>query len=254
MGNLFKFELHKLFRSKMFYIITVVSAVISLLFLLATYGVMNLASSNAETASLAVSENGIISTLLFFSKSPVAFCVLIFVCNYVCIDFENGILKNVISKGYSRRSVFTAKYFTVMIATLIITIVSVIPIFCVSTSLYGNMGEMYSMFIPQFIVLLIGIITFAELYFMFCSIFKKSAPAIILSILALLLVSSSLSMIGPALNVNINFTNFWFGGAIEHLADTNPSIETFVASTLCILIYLVATYIVSMFAVKKMEV
>lgn len=111
------------------------------------------------------------------------------------------------------------------------------------------------MFVPQLITLTLGIAALGELFFMFCTIFRKPAPSIVVSILSLLLLTSVLSMATTALKLkDFKLESLWLGGSIENLATVNPSAAVFTASLICIIVYFVASYIVSMLAVKKMEV
>lgn len=96
-----------------------------------------------------------------------------FICSFICNDFDNGILKNIISRGYSRQSIFTAKFMAVIVSTLFMVILNLVAVFAVSSALYHNIGSIYALFIPQLIILVFGLISFAGIFFMLCSIFKK---------------------------------------------------------------------------------
>lgn len=124
MAKLISFELHKIFRAKSFYIWMLASVALSVLFLLMTFGVAQLNNNMPEATTVIPSEDGVLSTLKFFAKSPIAFCLMMLICSFICNDFENGILKNIISKGYNRRSVFSAKFITVFIISIIITVIN----------------------------------------------------------------------------------------------------------------------------------
>ena len=266
MNKVFSFELHKLFRSKSFYIWTAISIVLSVAFLVASFIVYKKVSAEALMAAtqgtdvtasdLTMSpESGIISMVQFFAQSPIAFCIVIFVCNFVCEDFENGILKNVISKGYTRTAVFGAKYITLLIASFIMTALNAIIIFAVSSILYGDVGEGYLALILQMFLLFFGILTFTGLFFMLCTILKKNAPAVTLSILALILMPQTLNLITAGLKLkDFNLGVLWFGSQLDYIAKVNVSTETLLGAALCIAIYFVLTSLVWILSVKKMEV
>lgn len=266
MSKVFSFELHKLFRSKSFYIWTVISIALSTLFLVVSFFVYKTVNSEAfilaaqesdpSTNSLIMQpESGIISMVKFFAKSPIAFCIMVFVCSFVCDDFENGILKNVISKGYSRTVIFTAKYITLLIASCIMTALNAIIVFAVSTALYGNMGESYGTLIPQMLLLLFGIMTFTGLFFMLCTIIKKNAPAVIISILSLLLLPQALSLVNMGLKLkNFDFSVLWFGSQLDSISNANVTAGMLAGAAVCFVIYFIITYIVSIVSVRKMEV
>lgn len=51
-----------------------------------------------------------------------------FICSFICNDFDNGILKNIISRGYSRQSIFTAKFMAVIVSTLFMVILNLVAV------------------------------------------------------------------------------------------------------------------------------
>lgn len=171
-----------------------------------------------------------------------------FICSFICNGFDNGILKNIISRGYSRQSIFTAKFMAVIVSTLFMVILNLVAVFAVSSALYHNIGSIYALFIPQLIILVFGLISFAGIFFML----KKSAPAIVVSLLALLALPTGISIISSYLHINLSC--LWLGNAVSTLAVNNISVQTLLASGVCIIVYLVVSYIVSISVVKKLEV
>ncbi len=257
MAKMLSFEMHKLFRTKSFYIWTAVSVALSLIYLLISYGIVQALSSVPEMAALYPGETGIISVMGMFAKSPMVMCLLLFVCGFVCTDFENNILKNVVSKGFKRTTIFTAKYITCIFAALVMTVINAVCVFGVSIMLFGSAGQFYSLFVPQLILLVVGIFAFAGFDFMFCAVFKKIAPAIVLSILALLVLPTGLNALNAAISKKpewLDFNAFWLGGAESNLANVNITVNDLLAAAVCIVVYLAITYVVSMAAVRKMEV
>lgn len=167
---------------------------------------------------------------------------------FICNDFDNGILKNIISRGYSRQSIFTAKFMAVIVSTLFMVILNLVAVLRYQ-ALYIII---YALFIPQLIILVFGLISFAGIFFMLCSIFKKSAPAIVVSLLALLALPTGISIISSYLHINLSC--LWLGNAVSTLAVNNISVQTLLANGVCIIVYLVVSYIVSISVVKKLEV
>lgn len=258
MAKMLSFEMHKLFRTKSFYIWTAVSIALSLIYLLITYGTMQPRLSLSKLEDMMYhGETGIISVIGMFAKSPMVLCLLIFVCGFVCTDFENNILKNVVSKGFKRTTIFTAKYITCIFAAFVMIVLNTVCIFGVSTMLFGSAGRFYILFVPQLILLIVGIFAFAGIGFMFCAVFKKIAPAIVLSILALLGLPIGLNVLDDVIFKKpewLDFSAFWLGGAESNLADVNITVNDLLAAAVFIVVYLVITYVVSMAAVRKMEV
>ena len=143
MKRLLLFELRKLFKNKSFYIWTFASVALSLIYLLCSFCMFSLQSSQ-NMQWIVSPESGIISAIGFFKTSPVTVFILMFICNFICNDFDNGILKNIISRGYSRQSIFTAKFMAVIVSTLFMVILNLVAVFAVSSALYHNIRSVYS--------------------------------------------------------------------------------------------------------------
>jgi len=71
-------------------------------------------------------------------------------------------------------------------------------------------------------------------------------------LLALLALPTGISIISSYLHINLS--GLWLGNAVSTLAVNNISVQTLLASGVCIIVYLVVSYIVSISVVKKLEV
>ncbi|MDD5889606.1 MAG: ABC transporter permease subunit [Ruminococcus sp.] len=254
MNKILVFEMRKAFHSKRFFLWTILSIALSCLYLLLTC-VMYVA--NTGELQNAFAENGVISIMRFFSKSPVCFCIAMFICDFICDDFSSGILKNVFSKGYTRKTVFTGKLISSGIIAVVMSVLSSVAVFLLSTALFGDMGTIEPINILQYIILTLGIVAFANLFTMLCALFKKSAPAVATSILALILLPIGISMAESNLHLDklpFDISYIWLGSAIERLAVGTPSTGVMIPCTISILAYIVVIYFITMASVKKIEV
>mgnify|MGYP004577683821 FL=1 len=254
LSKILAFEMRKAFHSKRFFLWTILSVALSCVYLLLTY-VMYI----ADTGELhnAFVENGVLSVMKFFSTSPVCFCIAMFICDFICDDFSSGILKNVFSKGYNRKTVFTGKLVSSGIIAVVMSVLSSIAVFLLSTVLFNDMGTFEPINILQYIILTLGIVAFANLFTMLCALFKKSAPAIALSILALILLPIGISMAESNLHLDklpFDISYIWLGSVIEKLAVGTPSTSVIIPGVISILAYIVVIYFITIVSVKKIEV
>lgn len=254
LSKILAFELRKAFHSKRFFLWTILSIALSCVYLLLTY-VMYIANTGELQKTFA--ENGVISIIKFFSTSPVCFCVAMFICDFICDDFSSGILKNIFSKGYTRKTVFTGKLISSGIIAVVTSVLSSIAVFLLSTALFNDMGTIEPINILQYIILTLGIVAFANLFTMLCALFKKSAPAVATSILVLVLLPMGISMAESSLHLDklpFDISYIWLGSAIEKLAVGTPSTGVIIPGAISILAYIVVIYFVTIASVKKIEV
>lgn len=104
MKNLLKFEFHKLFKQKSFYICTIIMLVLSFFSIL-------LNKSLANNPELNMAMPMVMSSLLTaVNSSNFTMICGIFIALFVCTDYDQQTIKNVYSRGFSRSKVYFAKY------------------------------------------------------------------------------------------------------------------------------------------------
>lgn len=152
MLNLFCGECYKLRKHKPFYICTLIGVCIALMLYGTLFMVDNLeqmesqetqtdfsvtVSVNKETGSTDTPESnsagstipmsqqigivGVIEQML--SGSFVSFIMILFVCIFVIGEHSNGTVKNVVGKGYSRKTVYLSKLLATEMAALLMTLI-----------------------------------------------------------------------------------------------------------------------------------
>ncbi len=169
MLNLFHAECYKLWRNKSFYICALTGALISLLLYGTLFLVDNLertdsqqgqegfsvtATVNEEAGDLGSTElqgkeeaipmsqrigiMGVIEQML--SGSFAGFITTIFVCIFVVGEYGNGAIKNVVSKGYSRGTVFLSKLLAAELAALLLNLAIIGACLLFGAILMGKSG------------------------------------------------------------------------------------------------------------------
>ncbi len=117
MGQLFRFEFRKLFRQKSFYICGCVLIGLILLTAITLNMIYSLSQGNMEAGGVTVSasDDGFLYTGIYMlvgavSSSNFTIVLAIFLSLFVCSDYTNGTLKNIIARGYSRTRIYAVKY------------------------------------------------------------------------------------------------------------------------------------------------
>ena len=112
MKDLLKFEFYKLKKQKSFYICTAVILAMSFLGALLT---KLLADNNAGLNTVVLS--GQSTMLSAISSSNFTMICSIFIALFVCADHSEQTIKNIYSRGFSKGTVYFAKYTVGVVAT-----------------------------------------------------------------------------------------------------------------------------------------
>lgn len=141
MFNLLNGEFYKWKKSKSFK----VCCLITILFILFMYGSFLLADKVqkgemengtagvvVETESESIMDSiGILDMEQLIFGSVAGIVTAVFVCIFVIGEYGNGAIKNIVGKGTSRNSIFLAKYFMAMIATIfLLIIIGIVTLIC----------------------------------------------------------------------------------------------------------------------------
>lgn len=243
MSRLFSLEWHKLVTNKTFYLWTVISAAFSVLCFL----IPQLLRKGDINNALSVGISAVVS-------SPICICFEFFICGFICLDFENGFMKNIISKGYKRSTIFASKYFITLLASAIMVVVNYIVCVAVIVAFFGAKVQVNGIVISQIILMLVGLSAFCEIAYLLCVIFKKQGPVIGINVLLILLVGTGITFLKPLLKINFDIGSLWILDSIGSGTALKSTLGLIIAGFVCTLCYLVGTYIATMRSVKHLEV
>lgn len=200
MKNLLKFEYSKLFKQKSFYVCTILILVFS------TIGML---LSRALSKSLEMDFSPEYILLNAFSESNFTMISGIFLVLFVCTDFDNGTIKNIYSRGFSKTKVYFAKLiasFTAIIIMFVITLLFTLIISCILFTGTAEAGNYILLIFGQLILLLASSSFVIAITFLF----KKIGPAITIAILGPILISTLLSLLDAFLkNNDLSFESYW---------------------------------------------
>ena len=252
MKNLLKFEFHKLFRQKSFYICAAVMIGFSILSIILTH---LLAKTAPQDLVDMINAPRSLWDVLIATLGGANFTLIsgIFIAIFVCEDFSNGAIKNIYSRDFSKTKVFFAKLIVVLCAVLLMFFANLIVSAIIGLILFG-----VDLYHPKYIGLLFSqlalIVGYSAFTFAISIIFKKMGPAIAISILVPLGISLIFSLLDVAFGLEtLLVADFWLDGIATRLSTVATSPLQIGLSALGCIIYACIFIAVSWFINKKLE-
>ncbi len=267
MNRLFKFEFRKLFRQKSFYICGGIAVGLILL----SAFTMNLLLSFSQNATVSadgvavavVADDTAFSGLYMLasalSGSDFSIILAVFVALFVCGDYNNGTLKNIIAKGYNRSSIYVSKYMVSLIASTMLACVCWLAGLLSGTAFWG-IGELPADgSVCNFVIILqlqlLSIYAYTSLFFMISALLKKAGGAIAVGIIAPLVVVMIISMADAFINSEtFSLSKYWLDNCYSDLAVTSLPSDTAVRCLVCFAIYIVVFTTAGHLAYRRHEV
>lgn len=250
MKNLLKLEFRKLRKQKSFYICTIVMVV--LLFLSAMTSKALCDASSEFTAQY----NGSGITAMIGAISNCSFLLIagIFVALFVCDDYEQQIIKNIYSRGYSRSQVYGSKFISSFVATTIMFVIVVLSAFLFGT-IYFGLGEsegtnIFSILAVQYLNCMANI----SLYFAISCVLRKTGSSVAGVFVAPLLVNMVLGLADSFLKLEkVTLASIWVSSFINDLSVLTIEHNRFMIALLMSFIYIPLFVAAGLYFHKKME-
>lgn len=264
MGQLFRFEFRKLFRQKSFYICGCVLIGLILLTAVTLNMIYSLSQGNMEAGGVTVSasDDGFLYTGIYMlvgavSSSNFTIVLAVFLSLFVCSDYTNGTLKNIIARGYSRTRIYAVKYMVSLAATTFYTIVCWLTGFLAGTafwevgSLSGTTGDLVTTLLLQ----LLGNFAYTSLFFLIAVLFKKTGGSIAVGIIGPLVLSMIISLADTLTHKkSFDFADYWLDNCMVETATDLMASNMITRCLICFLIYAVLFYVISIFVGRRNEV
>lgn len=181
MINILKVDFYKIFKAKSFYVIGAILTVLSA-FSSYLYAKLTLDSINeGGMFSLPGVELGFFNS--FFANVQGVFTYIsIFVVLFMCSEFSNGTIKNIVTTGYPRENIYLSKFITSVVGSIIymvcIALASYIPYVIVLGNKGTNVFNMPEHFISCFFILFLYVVTYLSISLMIASLIRKSGVSI----------------------------------------------------------------------------
>lgn len=168
MSKIIRTELYKLRHNMGFIVLMLVSV--------ALYGGLNYMSETSAEAVSAFTQMGSFSFLI-----PVFAAVA--TASIVCDDYQLKTMKNILSSGVSRSSIFFGKYITSMLATFLLLLLdaAVTMIICVSFKGFGTHDVVMQQLLINIALQTVVVLIFNTFSFVIASLLKSAKTTIILS-------------------------------------------------------------------------
>ena len=248
MRNILKFEFHKLFRQKSFYICSAIMVVFSVLGIMIT---KSLAENNPELITGNLS--GLDSLLTAITSANFFMISGIFVALMVCNDYDNQTIKNIYSRGFSKVKVYFAKLIVSMCAVVVMFALTLGVSYISGNSAFGNNvaeGNYVGLLLGQ-IVLVLAYSTFV---FAISSIFRKVGTSIALAILGPSLINTVLSLLDSMLKTDkFKLSSYWLDSFTTDLTALTTSTTRLIICAVICAVYTVIFISVGLYFSKKQE-
>lgn len=180
-------------------------------------------------------------------------CVVISL--FVSTEFSQGTMKNVVSRGFSRTSIYFSKVIVSMALSLIYLIFNKIVNVTLVSIIYG-FGETTATAFEIFKVIgveILLIFAFTSLFVMIAMVTRSTAGAMALNIISCTTVGSLL-ILGNMAFKDIKLENYYLEGGISNIMSLHPSEESLRNGVIMAAIYLISTSIIGLISFKKADI
>lgn len=183
-----------------------------------------------------------LSTALSNSNFTIVFAV--FISLFVCGDYTNGTLKNVIARGYGRIPIYVSKYLVSLIAATIYTIICWAVGFFSGTVLWGvgslPSNETTLNFAVILLIQLLSAYAYTSMFFLIAALLKKTGGSIAVGIIAPVVIVMIISLLDVLTNEKtFSFADYWLDNCFINISATSVPSDIMLRCFVCFLIYTV---------------
>lgn len=227
MDNTIKFELRKLFRQKTFYVCGAVVLIAEILNVLMLFFVEKISASEILgdlTAVAPVSHyEGCKFLLMGAGFSQINIIFPIFITLFVCNDFSEGTIKNVLSRGISRGQVFFSKLTAVYIASVIFVLAGTFMAVIMGTCIWGFGDSFELSFLSNLGVQFLLVLAYATVDAFFAFFFGKKAASLAVGIALSTVATLVFTLLDVFLGekIGFEFSTLLVTGSITAISNVN---------------------------------
>lgn len=120
--------------------------------------------------------------ILFVYPVLVGMAIAIFVSIFIGTEYGDGAIRNKVTVGHRRESIYFANLITVILAAFIMIIAYLLPVIVLGFSIFGLPGMGGAAFIKLFLVSLLTIISYCSLHTMISMIYANKAGATVVNL------------------------------------------------------------------------
>ncbi len=237
MKNIVKYDLKKMKNSKFFY-------VCSLLVLLLTW-----ITVESQYTYISCMKEGVVAVV---ANAGIEMVLAVAVPLFICDDFENGAVRLILGRGYTREKYWIGKYCSAILLTCYLFLLTVFGTM-VFLNLKGCEGSITFGSIENLIAQWLLMLVLVSLFVMFSMLFKKKAGAIAIGVLLPSVVALVLSGIDIISHMKYELNAFWVSSFLIKLGDVGISDISRMKIVLASIIYIAVFDVVSYGVVRKID-
>lgn len=250
MAKLLHFEFHKLIRQKSFYICLAVAVAMLVVSTCTTYllnkDVMDTAEMGIDAMNVMIgsASGGVLSMVIG-----------VFIPLFVCEDCVSGTIRNIVTRGYSRLGIFSAKLIAVMLATAVMTIVCMAAGYLIGLIFSGPGAEPFDANTVKILLCQLAVmLAEGALFYAISTVLQKTGGSIAVCLVLPMVLTIVLTLADTSLaEKDISLSAYW----LERISGTLSSFDVKSANMkkalLTALGYFVVTSAGSFLAVMKRE-
>ena len=268
MSELLKFEFRKLFRAKSLYICAGIMVLMIVMFI----GIDKLTSMGLESLGFEFSEdelsqdmysimglgfsvnNGMTRMLSAMGNVYVILLFGVFTAVFACGDYGNGVVKNILTRGYSRTELFFSKYLVTLFVSLGFGLLAFLTGFLTGTA-FWNAGNNWSIKVFGLLALQLLAIAAFNAFFQFLSAWlKRLGLAMVIVIIIPIMLPMILTLIELLTETDISLSKYWLSGCLDTASRVSAKSSDLAVSGLISVAYLAVCTVCGWLLARKREV
>jgi ABC-2 type transport system permease protein len=264
MRQLLQYETRKLFKSKSFWFCggaLVLATLLKLALLELLYVVdMQMSASVPESSNITTNLFDLFTgqTFLITSlKDLVPIALSIFISLFVCFDFSQKTIRNVIAKGNSRVNVFLSKFIVCMLVAAIFSLASVLGATVLGSIFWGFGGTVTLQILLALVTQFLLVFSMTSWYLMLAILIRNPGITVAASILSFSVIGFALSIcdaIFGVLKISTNIASFHLPTLLTAVSVVNPSNDQLIKAAACAVICLIVFNGISVLTFSKRDV
>lgn len=263
MSKLFYAECLKLYKSKSFVFCCLGAIIMSIMVVMMMKAMeemnaMNMLpdTMNSLTEELLQDNNGLTTLKEIFTSNTIQILTAIFASIFVCIEYTNGAIKNIASKGFSRIRIYFMKYGIVLFATEVLSILVVVVTSILIGVIWGfdSISQNISSYMQFIGINLLIQLAITGVYIMIATISRNIGIGIAINICLMGFVSLILQGIDLITNHKINISEYWVMQMVSDVASLELEQSVIIKCLIMIVIYLILTFAIGAFYFEKKDI
>ena len=184
--------------------------------------------------------------------SGVELMVTVVIVLFACLDSSDGTLKNIISRGYTKKQYLLSKYIVALITTLIMYLIPIVLTFFLTI---GNGMGFESKYVYYILAYLLQIGATICLYVVLSYIFEKIGPSMVACLIGPSMVGTALPLLQLLIkSKKIAISNFWITNIAGSAIVKHPDIVDLLVVVGLAAVYIVGLLILGIYIGNKKEV